>query len=244
MNTPITNDMKFICPVVNYYPFTFEKIKDKDLHIEFDDNFSLEQLLELGYCLVEPTPKPVGDVVFEKHPVRAEDGTYKQVWDTRKFTAEELSVVLTARKDELLKSINEIKVKSLARGTPVDFGDTYGIQHIQLRDGDRANILGLRIKAESIVNNQSEAWMGIRTYENVLVPLTADAMMNLSWTILNSYEEVMRAAWDMEDLVKAAENLEELPELPEYFTPPLKVVSNAGRGSTETEAVVEEAVAE
>lgn len=244
MNTPITNDMKFICPVVNYYPFTFEKIKDKDLHIEFDDNFSLEQLLELGYCLVEPTEKPVGDVVFEKHPVRAEDGTYKQVWDTRKFTAEELSVVLTARKDELLKSIGEIKVKSLARGTPVDFGDTYGVQHIQLRDGDRANILGLRIKAESILSNEVAAPMGIRTYENVLVPLNADAMINLSWIILNSYEETMRTAWDLEDLVNAAENLAELPEVPEYFTPTVQFINTAGRGGPSSEAVVEEAVAE
>ena len=134
------------------------------------------------------------------------------------------------KRDLLLKNIPELKAKSLERGLAVDFGGLYGVQHIQMRDGDRANMLGMRIQAQMLIDSGLPNMLGIRTYENVWVPLSPEDMLDLSWKILSGYVATMKLAWDFEDLVRAAMTLQELPDEPEIFELPVTETLSVAKG--------------
>ena len=134
------------------------------------------------------------------------------------------------KRDLLLKNIPKLKTKSLERGLKVDFGGLYGVQHIQMRDGDRANMLGMRIQAQMLIDSGLSNMLGIRTYENVWVPLSPEDMLDLSWKILSGYVGTMQLAWDFEDLVRSALILEDLPEVPEIFELPVTETLSVAKG--------------
>lgn len=220
MNNYITNDTVFIYTVSGEYPLTFDKVKKLFLsESATKENVTLEELKNVGIQIVYPVVKPKGDVVHEMYPVLRLDGTYTQSFSARAFTSEEIAQTFSLKKQELLTQVSVLKEKSLEAGAPIDFGGNYGIQHVQMRSGDRANILGLRVKAEKLIAENSNEMMAIRTFENNVVPVTADQMLQISWKILGAYEEVMGTAWHYEDLIKASETIGDLPTLPGALTP-------------------------
>lgn len=219
METPISFNTRLIHAESGDYPLTFASIKNRHPLTSFAAEPTAEQLLALGYHVVTEILAPLGDVVLEGAPELQADGTYKQTYTVRAFNADEQAQRLSMKQLELANQISTLKNDSLTKGAPFDFGGAYGVQHVQMRDGDRANIIGLRFKADAIVAAGTADMMSVRTGENNLVPLTANQFLDLSWKFMSAFEAVMGTAWHYEDLVKAAIAAEELPELPADFTP-------------------------
>ena len=219
METPISFNTRFIEVASGEYPLTFQGIKAKNPLTSFATDPTAEQLEAMGYDVVQPVATPAGDILTEAPPLLKEDGTYEQVYVVRAFNAEEIAQRLEMKKSELNNSIRMLRNQALEKGAAFDFGGAFGVQHVQLRDGDRANIIGLRFKAEALLAAASTDMMAVRTFENKLVPMTAGQFMDMSWKFMSAFETVMGTAWHYEDMISAAELDEELPVLPESFTP-------------------------
>lgn len=219
MTIEINGATRFIEAASGDYPLTFQAIKQRFPNSSFPSEPSYELMVSIGYFAVLPSARPDGDVVFEVQPVLREDGFYEQAFGVRPFTPEEIAAYLATQQTSKLSEVSILRASALAVGAPIDFGGVYGVQHIQLRDTDRVNILGLRIKANAMIAGSSTDTIKVRTYENSSVPLTAQQVIDLSWKVLAAYESIMTKAWDFQDLIKAAETLAELPVLPPSFTP-------------------------
>lgn len=155
-----------------------------------------------------------------------------QVLKVRAFLEVENNKQFLLKQQMLLDKLPRLKTKSLERGLAVDFGGLYGVQHVQMRDGDRANMLGLRIQAEMLIANGLPNMMGIRTSENVWVPLSPEDTLDLSWKILSGYVGTMQLAWDFEDMVRSALTLSDLPDLPEFFALPVTETLSVSKGQS------------
>lgn len=217
MNTPISSGMRFIEVATGEYGLDFQTVKKSNNDIDNLDNPTVEQLLSYGFARVHPTTPPVGDVVTEVTPQKDAEGRYQQAFMVRPFTPFELVNNLVNEKAKLHELISKKKNDALNMGAPINFGTGYGIQHVQMRDGDRANVLGLRMEAEKIIAENTDTMMGIRTYENNIVPVTAAQMVDIGWQVLKAYKGVMGTAWHFEDQLNRAESIHELPFLPESF---------------------------
>jgi hypothetical protein len=69
--------------------------------------------------------------------------------------------------------------------------------------------------------------MSVRTFENKIVTLTAAQFLDVSWKFMSAFETVMGTAWHYEDLTAASDLVEELPVLPESFTPAVQSLAAA-----------------
>lgn len=227
METPINFNTRFIEVASGEYPLTFQAIKQKNSLTSFAAEPTVEQLDAMGYAVVQPVATPAGDVVTEAAPLLKADGTYEQVYEVRAFNAEELAQQLAMKKSELNNSIRMLRAQALEKGAPFDFGGVFGVQHIQLRDGDRPNIIGLRFKADALLAAASTDQMSVRTFENVLVSMSASQFMDMSWKYMSAFETVMGTSWHYEDLIGAAISLDDLPVLPASFSPDVQVIAAA-----------------
>lgn len=91
---------------------------------------------------------------------------------------------------------------------PWDFGGEIGLQHLQLRSvTDQANWLVALGKAERMVAAGQGAELtptGIRTQENVTVPVTADQAVAVLAAVSTFGELTMARAWAIKDQINAA----------------------------------------
>lgn len=69
-------------------------------------NPNADQLAAFGRVYVEPTEPPTGDVVAQGEPERGNDGIWRQTWQVRNYTPEELAEQLESRCADKLNQIN------------------------------------------------------------------------------------------------------------------------------------------
>lgn len=207
------------------YPISKYDLAERHPDVSFGTVPDVGYLAELGYAIVEDMPGPAGDKVTLS-PTPAHDevtGKYSQAWVVSAYTAEEKSVMLQARVSAVSRQINTALTKTLEKGAVIDFGGTAGIQHMQMRDGDRANILGLRASAQAMLDAQEPFIFRVRTYENTTVELTSAQVIALSWHVFAAYTQALEIAWNMKDTYSAIETLEDFPAdapiLPFELTP-------------------------
>jgi len=72
------------------YPLTLRKVKRLLPNVALPENPDEATLNALGFATVQPTERPVGDVVTEGQPEKQADGTWQQTWNVREFTPEEI----------------------------------------------------------------------------------------------------------------------------------------------------------
>ena len=225
MDIIIDSNTRFIFTETSEYPLTFQQIKQRLNNVSFPSEVTYEMMAWFNFLAVLPVTPPTGDVVTEGQPFLRQDGYYEQTYEVRAFTPEEHAAYLLVRQNEELSKVTTLRLAAVARGVPVDFGAPYGVQYMQLRDGDRVNILGLRIQANAMIAAGDVTPINIRTYENLSVPLTPQKVIDLSWSSLAGYQQIMGAAWDLQDLIRAAESLADLPVLPESLTPAARAIA-------------------
>lgn len=170
-------------------------------------------LTALGYAVVTLTVKPderPGKVVVESAPILQGD-TYYQNWQVRYLTAEEITADLQSKKTIHIGEISHLMEEAKSTGMPYDFGGEYGVQHVQLRDGDRTNITGLKICA----SGNSGGQFHFRTYENNMIVMTAPQIEQLASAAFEGFTKLMGVKWVLENQVLAANTVDALPSLPE-----------------------------
>lgn len=162
-------------------------------------------------------PQPAG-VVYGPKPIIPEN--HVAVWNVNDWIyvletekPEVIPVVETLEqvKERLLARVEELELETINKGAPYDFGQPYGILHVQLRDGDRTNLIGIRMKCLEDENYRT----AFRTFENVNVPVDATSGYVLSEHGLKSYITIKGTAWSLKDAIKNAAVLEDLPSIPE-----------------------------
>ncbi len=160
-------------------------------------------LTEYAFILTEERPE--GEVVEPGPVLKREDGKFYYTWQVRSFNEEELERIFQRKKNSFIQGI-ERKVKSaLEKGIPYDFPNA-GILHIQLRDGDRANLSGMRV----IAIERPHIPQSFRTYENIVVPLTAEQVVDMTDAALFGYTDILQQAWLLKDSLEEATNEDSL----------------------------------
>lgn len=210
----------------NTYPLTVAALKHRHPNISFGQEIDKEMLDALGYAAVAEVPRPEGDVVVETAPARMADGSYVQNYDVRSFTEQEIAAQVAAEKDAKLVEVERAREQALAVGAPMSFPGQTEVLHAQMRDGDRANILGLRAHAE--VQHQQgvvDAVIPFRTYEDKTVMLTPEQTIKMAWAVFASYQMVMAESWSLKDAIAAAESKADLDTLVIDFTQEPTVIS-------------------
>lgn len=224
--TTITNSTLLIHVESGAYPLTLSSLKARHPNVSFGTSVDEELMLELGYAVVTPTAQPVGDVVTEAAPALQGDGSYAQAYDVRNYSPEEVASQLDAKKSDFRNAVNNLRDTTLANGAPVDFGGEYGVQHVQMRDGDRVNFVGLKLQADLLISQGvNDPVVPLRTREDKIVRITPEQTVALSWIVSDGYIHVMEAAWTLKDAATAASTQEEIPAMPESIAPQVRSIT-------------------
>lgn len=205
----LTGNESFIQVATGEYPLSFFKVRRKMPNVIFGNEVTTEQITAMGFEVVHPGERPTGDVVAELQPAKV-DGIYKQQYEVRSFTAEELEVRLQQKKQNLISLVNNKLMRDLQKGFAYDFGGEHGVMHIQLRDSDRANLTGMRAMAA----DSPEKEQPFRTYENAIVMLTSQQVIAMAQAAHGGYLALLSAVWGLKDQIERAATEAELPEVP------------------------------
>lgn len=207
---------RFIEVATGDYPVTLDQIREKfKATTSFTAEPQIEEMIALGYQPVLDTPMPVNDVVVAGPPQLIEDKWY-QSWNDRAYTVVELSNQLSARKAELQRQAEELRISQFERGFAHDF--TEGTYHVQIRNDDRSNLTSLRIIAKEVVAVGAQMNFPFRVYENVGVTLTAEELIIMADKAFQAVTIGYQKIWNFKDGVTAATTMAELPTLPEAAT--------------------------
>lgn len=211
--THITNDSNLIKTTTGEYPITYREVKARHDNVLFPNNLTLAKIKTFGYEYVHPTPNPEtrGKYYVEGKP-QLEGDRWVQQWKLRELSAEESAAKLAKEKAVLVKQIRDSVEDACNVGFRWRVGQTY--YHIQLRDGDRANLASLRIEVDERVRNGSTDLIYFRTYENIIIPLTPEEGVTLTRLALSSYMQILAMSWSLQEVVMRAPTFEALPKDP------------------------------
>ena len=205
----LTGNESFIQVATGEYPLSFFQVRRKMPNVIFGNEVTTEQIAAMGFEVVHPGERPTGDVVAELQPAKV-DGIYKQQYEVRSFTAEELEVRLQQKKQNLISLVNNKLMRDLQKGFAYDFGGEHGVMHIQLRDSDRANLTDMRAMAADFPEKEQS----FRTYENAIVMLTSQQVIAMAQAVHGGYLALSSAVWKLKDQIERAATEAELPEVP------------------------------
>jgi len=211
--TTITDYTKLIRISDRTYPVYMPAVRKENPLKSFAINPTVLQISKVGYAVVEPVDRPTGDVVTEGDP-ELDNGVYKQTWVVRSFNADELAANLSTAKTTLQNQLNTYCDNLLELGVSYDFGGTDGTQHVQVRDGDRANLASLRIKAQNRIAASDETVALFRTYENKIISMTPEQIVTMTDAAFDGYYAILAGVWALKDQATNATDLAGLPAVP------------------------------
>lgn len=197
------------------YPVYMQQVRTENPSWSFAENPEEQLLRDLGYFVVELVTQPSAEnaVAVEGQPV-FENGVWKQSWTLRQHTEPEIAAAFETKKHEQLTAIMAKVTEALAKGFQFTFDDGI-VGHVQLRDGDRANLAGARVRAEAFVEqNVTDAIMPFRDWENVTHMCTPATIVTLADKAYDAYLGFLAIGWELKDQTEAATQVSELPALP------------------------------
>lgn len=208
----ITADMTLIAVDTGQYPLNLTQVRAILTEKSFAEEPDEELLADLGYGVVHPEDPPAGDVAEEGAPA-LQDGLWVQTWTVRPYNTEEIAANFANRKAELNYQIEALIDATLDAGCVYTFpsGD---VQHIQLRDGDRANLVGLAAKADRVQRAGGEQTFYFRTQENDIQAMTTAQTVVMTDVAFDKYMFILNACWPLKDQIKTATDLAGLPTIP------------------------------
>jgi len=96
---------------------THSDIRRANPDVSMPRNLSDELIVELGYFVLHPTPKPNGDVVTQGAPTfNADLDRWEQTWDVREFTPEEAAQDLANRRAAMIVTPRQARLALLGAG--------------------------------------------------------------------------------------------------------------------------------
>lgn len=201
------------------YPLYLSQVRAAFPNTSFPSEPLEEYINSLGYFVVEDAEKPESStqMVEEGQPV-FEDGVWKQTWVVRDFTTDEATAELATRKTRLLAEITDKTETALNTGYSFDFQDGKAAGHVQLRDGDRANLAGSRTFADALIKKGLSNNMPFRDLENVTHMVPPEVIVELTDGAYMAYLSILNNSWTLKDQVTAAVDIASLPVVPEVIT--------------------------
>lgn len=167
-------------------------------------------LIEFGLEVVHDTEIPTGDVVTEGRPELI-SGEWYQTWVVRSYSEVEAATRLATAKTTLQAQAETMRVTQFDRGFPHTFGEN--VYHVQIRNADRSNLLGLRTVAKEVVAAGGDMTFEFRVYENVVVEISAAEMVAVADAAFTAATLGYRKTWAVKDGADLATTIEELPPL-------------------------------
>jgi hypothetical protein len=202
----------------NVYPVFLSTVRTENTQWSFPEEPDEALINSLGYFAVAAVDQPAGAVVTEGDPA-LDNGVWKQTWVVRAETPEEIAADLATKKTVMLDDINAKVAAALEKGFSFTF--TEGAGHVQLRDGDRANITGSRVNADALTaESVTDAIVPFRDWENVTHMCTPLQIRALSDAAYTSYLTFLSIGWGLKDAVNAATTMEGLPVVPDEIVLP------------------------
>lgn len=207
----ITLNSQFVRLHDSFQPITLRQIRRDSTALI--PNTPTEEMMEyLGYALIHPTTAPEGDVVSPA-PAVFSDGKWVQSWAVREYTTAELEDRLSRARKQHLNDLKLYETAVLSKGLAYEFPT--GTYHVQLRDGDIGRITGLRVKADALISaDLGMAPMVFRTYENVVLDLTAQQIHDMADAAFMGYNDMLQGIWDLKDQTLSAASVAEFPPIP------------------------------
>lgn len=214
----VTDQDKLIEVQYCRYPVYLVDVRKKFPTTTIQDGIDHEKLRSFGFELVRQLDPPEDKVVYEEvTPLRnTVTGFYEQCYVVYEAGSAPYEKKLQQRKDGLSSQLMSIRARQQEMGKPYTFPNGQ-VLHIQLRDGDRANILGLlQMSNEYIAAGMADQKVfSFRSYENKNVPLNPLEMKALSMWAFGAFMSILQASWDIQNRIIQAATFEELPVLPE-----------------------------
>lgn len=207
----VDNTTRFINVNTDEYGITLNQIKEIHKNVIWGNPITEEITSILGYAVVHPSTRPTADVVQEIQPLYNGD-IYLQNWESRSFFPHETESILTSQRDSKYIEIDELLRETLHKGVPYNFGTTKtpDIQHIQLRDSDRANHTGMSMKQ----SREPELNQPFRSYENKITMLTGQQVVDVTNAAYTGYLQALQAAWILKDTLAHATSIAAFPAIP------------------------------
>lgn len=216
--TTVTRQTRLIHPVTRAYPLFMDNLATYAPHTAFGATTDAETLIEFGLEIVKEIPAPVNDVVTEGFPEEI-NGEWQQSWISRSFSEVEMAVRLETAKADLQAKAEALRISQFERGFPHTFGEN--VYHVQIRNTDRANLLGLRTVAKEVVAAGGTMTFEFRVYENTVVVIGAEEMVAVADAAFVAATLGYKKTWAVKDGADLATTVEELPVLPtaeDFFT--------------------------
>lgn len=211
MSTKTNNATEFIHVASGDQPLYLSQIRKREKEYSLPISPTVTQMSEIGYEVIQPTERPSGDVVTQGDAV-LENGVWKQSWIVRSFTPEEIETNLNDKRTQHLHEIEVYRTRLLEKGVSYEFNE--GTYHIQVRDCDRANLAGLRLRANALIEQDISVQMPFRTAENEMVSLTPIELVSLTDVALEGYYLILENVWTLKDLTNMADSIEDFPVIP------------------------------
>lgn len=195
------------------YNLTMYDVRRRHRDIIWGTDVTEEFLKELGYAVINSRPAP-GVNFIETNPVE-EDGTYYQGWKEVIPEPADIEAELKVLKEEKMNTVAGFVAESMAHGVSFNFGseEEPNILHIQIRDVDRVNILGMSIKS----SRGDGVTQYFRTRENITVPVTPEQIHAMGDRIHEGYLAIKAAEWTLDDAIHSAVDEEAIPSTPLNF---------------------------
>lgn len=203
----IKNTTPLIEVATNRYPVYAGNISAPNY--SFGEYIEDSILTELGYSPVTTQDRPPVGQWREIAPVLV-DGAYIQTYEEIVKTSEELQEEFEFLKHAKIQELTAVLEQDLTRGAAFDFGATYGVLHIQLRDKDRTNMLGV-IKQAELAPTITHSF---RAYENVTMELSATELLTAMAYAGQGYVSLMKAFWQVKDAIISTPLNQNLPQIP------------------------------
>lgn len=198
-------DTKLIYVRTQDYPVYYRDLPQRHPGTVFPTQATESLVSALGYAKVNDIPKPEGN--YREGVPHYRDGLYSQTWV--KCDPEDIETLLNARKAELLAIVEDNRQRLIQKGFEWRFGQA--IEHVQLRDGDRANLAGLRIDADARLKAQNVEKYYFRTYENHTHAMTPAELVAMTQEALVQYQLLLGRTWVNQSTIQSADTLEALP---------------------------------
>lgn len=165
-----------------------------------------------GYAPVYDTPFPAGDVVTEGNPELKEDGKWYRTWNIRPFTEEEIAANLVVAKQTLIDQAVSLLATDTYKGIPYTFkGKTYQVEVV----GDRLTTL---VCVKSLVKEAEDNEIFQYSFlDETIVDFTKEEFLAMWTAVMNTLYSATKSQWAFREIIKATEDIKNLPVLPETF---------------------------
>lgn len=182
--------------------------------VSFGTIINSEFLVKRDFAKMFLTDQPAGRW-YEITPKQAEDGRWYQTWEEYIPSQEEINSQYEVDRRACYDEIKATLGRYMDGGVQVDFGGETGVLHLQIRDTDRINMLGLKDEADDLVKDgKGDEVLILRTSENINVEIMAEDFVKLTRGYRNVYKAMMAWSWNWSDQVRVLQVGDAFPEIP------------------------------